>query len=352
MDEQERAVARIPPAKCGPGDAACLDRDAFPGVGVGKCGRDDVGQGGGGHVATLARVPTPLASDATSGLGWSTPRMSILTDERLRLRLAITALVCLVGFVAIAVLVRAGATVGIDTAALDGLRRFHGRMLDPIFVAISELGVADVLQFFTMIPAGFLWVAGARRAAVYLVTVYLAATVATEVLKAALPVARPAAVYQVPLRMSEAEDLLWIAFAAILVLAFWRTRWRWGAVIGAALFGLGLFFDPMPLATPGVDSFPSGHSLRSIALVASLLFALPKRPSRGLVAAATVVVILIGVSRVYLGEHHPTDVVAGWLAGLTLVTLLTLIPFFRYREEILLLDGTVLEVPGKRRVAQ
>lgn len=266
--------------------------------------------------------------------------------------MAIVAAVCLVGFIGIALLVRAGVTAGIDSAGLDVLRRFHGTILDPIFVAISELGVADILQFFTMIPAGFLWVAGARRAALYLITGYVAATVVTEGLKAALPLARPGPQYEIALQMGETEDLLWIAFAAFLVIAFWRTRWRWGAMIGAALFGLGLLFDPIPLATPGLDSFPSGHSLRSIVLVASLLFAIPARPSRRVLFGLIAVVVLIGVSRVYLGEHHPTDVIAGWLAGLALITSITLIPIFRHREEVLLLDGTVLETSGKGRLAQ
>jgi membrane-associated phospholipid phosphatase len=274
--------------------------------------------------------------------------VSILTDDRLRGRLAILAFACLAGFVAMALLVRSGATTGIDTAALDSFRGFHGTILDPIFVAISELGVADVLQFFTMIPAGFLWVAGARRAALYLVTGYLSATVVTEVLKAALPLARPGTIYQIPLEMSETEDLLWIGFAAVLVIAFWRTRWRWGALIGAGLFGLGLLFDPIPLATRGLDSFPSGHALRSIVLVASILFALPVRPSRRVLVGLIAVVVLIGVSRVYLGEHHPSDVIAGWLAGLALIMAITLMPIFRGREEIRLLDGTVLEVREKR----
>ena len=278
--------------------------------------------------------------------------MSILTDHRWRAWLAIVAIACLAGFIAMALLVRAGATVGIDTGALDTLRRFHGTWLDPIFVAISELGVADILQFFTVIPDAFLWVAGGRRAALYLVTGYVAATVITDVLKASIPLARPPSIYQIPLEMSELEDLLWIGFAAILVIAFWRTRWRWAAVAGAALFGLGLFLDPIPLSTPGMDSFPSGHALRSIVLVTSLLFALPARLSRRALAGLVIVIILIGVSRVYLGEHHPSDVIAGWLVGFALIAAITLIPFFRSRDEIRALDRTAVELSRKAPLAE
>jgi undecaprenyl-diphosphatase len=39
-----------------------------------------------------------------------------------------------------------------------------------------------------------------------------------------------------------------------------------------------------------------------------------------LVAAASLLTLLIGLSRVYLGVHYPTDVLAGWSAGLTWAT--------------------------------
>jgi membrane-associated phospholipid phosphatase len=276
--------------------------------------------------------------------------VSVLSDDRARFRLAILALACLAGFLAIAVLVRAGATSGVDTAGLDVLRQVHGTRLDPVFVAISELGVADVLAFFSMIPAGFLWVAGAPRASVYVVAGYLAAALASDGIKALMPLARPPVVYQIPLKMPETEDDLWIGLAIILVVAFWRTRWRWGALIGAVLFAIALLWDPAPLSTPGLDSFPSGHAFRSIVLVSSLLFALPARLSRRAMAGLVVVVILIGVSRVYLGEHHPTDVVAGWLAGFALIAGLTLLPFFRSGDEAARLERTAVDLPGRHPV--
>ena len=259
--------------------------------------------------------------------------------------LAILALGCIAGFVGVSLLVFGGLTSSVDTTGLVALSKFHGTPLDPAFVAISELGVADILAFFSMITAGFVWAAGARRAAVYIVVGYVAAAVVSDAIKAFLPLARPSVTYQIPLKMSETEDLLWIGLAILLVIVFWRTRWRWGAVIGAALFAIALFWDPTPLSTPGMDSYPSGHALRSIVLVSSVLFALPVRISRKATAALVTVVILIGVSRVYLGEHHASDVIAGWLLGFALIATLTLVPFFRSPEEATQLEAVRGKAP-------
>jgi membrane-associated phospholipid phosphatase len=265
--------------------------------------------------------------------------VSVLSDDRYRVPLAIVALACLLGFLGVATLVFAGTTTALDTTGLESFRGLHGTPLDPVFVAISEFGVANILAFFSMITAGFLWAAGARRASIYIVVGYVAAAAISDAIKSLFPLARPPVTYQIPLRMSETEDWLWIIFAIALVVSLWRTRWRWGAVIGAVLFATALFWDPAPLSTPGIDSFPSGHALRSIVLVASVLFALPARFWRRGLIALVVAVVLIGVSRVYLGEHHPTDVLAGWLLGMALIATLTILPFFRSREEAARLDA-------------
>ncbi|HEX2087005.1 MAG TPA: phosphatase PAP2 family protein [Solirubrobacteraceae bacterium] len=71
-------------------------------------------------------------------------------------------------------------------------------------------------------------------------------------------------------------------------------------------------------------SFPSGHAAASLALFAGLALVAARgrsAPARtAIVAAAAVLVLAIGLTRVYLGAHYPTDVVAGWLLAAALAT--------------------------------
>lgn len=79
---------------------------------------------------------------------------------------------------------------------------------------------------------------------------------------------------------------------------------------------------PLLVNPPRSPSFPSGHAMVSSVVYLSLaLVAAPHLPRRRIrayvIGCALGLVFLIGVSRIYLGVHYLTDVVAAWAGGLT-----------------------------------
>ncbi len=100
------------------------------------------------------------------------------------------------------------------------------------------------------------------------------------------------------------------------------------SVSGAALFNLllkGVFQRERPnlyrLAEETGFSFPSGHSMAAFALYGVLAYLLwrhiaSKKGRLALIALAALLVLSIGLSRIYLGVHYPSDVLAGYLASM------------------------------------
>jgi undecaprenyl-diphosphatase len=155
--------------------------------------------------------------------------------------------------------------------------------------------------------------------------------------------------------------MIWISFvggdgltaAAILsITLFLAFRWRRAAmwmlvnISGTLILDLTLkysfvrlrptpFFVPMP-RTP---SFPSGHSLFSFCFYGVLAGLLADRiESRRLQVLiwtlAALLVGAIGLSRIYLGVHYPSDVIAGYLTGtLWVSTMVALDRVRKHRRE-------------------
>jgi undecaprenyl-diphosphatase len=103
-----------------------------------------------------------------------------------------------------------------------------------------------------------------------------------------------------------------------------------GSVAGGTLASLilkNLFQRPRPDLVPhgayvSTTSFPSGHSMLSavtyLTLGALLARSHPrKRLKTYFLLLAFLLTLMVGISRVYLGVHWPTDVLAGWTAGAT-----------------------------------
>ena len=127
--------------------------------------------------------------------------------------------------------------------------------------------------------------------------------------------------------------LRWLfTLAAVVALAFLRMKREAVLLTATVLSGLAvelglklLFGRPRPELVPHLTdatgmSFPSGHSFNSALgfIAVALAFATLSRrePVRITVIASSLALsMLVAVSRVALGVHYPSDVIAGWLGG-------------------------------------
>ncbi|MEU2390891.1 phosphatase PAP2 family protein [Streptomyces sp. NPDC007369] len=94
---------------------------------------------------------------------------------------------------------------------------------------------------------------------------------------------------------------------------------------------------PDPVDAAHYAAFPSGHAMTAAAVCGMLLWLLPpsahKAWARGAWVLASVSVLGVGFTRVYLGVHWPSDVLAGWLLGVALAALAIVWPGRRKRPE-------------------
>ena len=139
---------------------------------------------------------------------------------------------------------------------------------------------------------------------------------------------------------------------AILAISFLLLRGRWrqallaafatggGAIMGKVL--KSLFARPRPEVVPHLVevtslSFPSGHSMNSaivyLTLAVLLARSFTERKLRAFtIGVAVLLVLTIGFSRIYLGVHYPSDVLAGWSIGAAWALVMGLIATVLQRQ--------------------
>jgi membrane-associated phospholipid phosphatase len=74
------------------------------------------------------------------------------------------------------------------------------------------------------------------------------------------------------------------------------------------------------------SSYPSGHSMSAMAFYGFIFYLILRFKKNDLLKVVfsflcVLMIILIGLSRIYLGVHYPSDVLGGWVAGLLWITL-------------------------------
>ena len=98
--------------------------------------------------------------------------------------------------------------------------------------------------------------------------------------------------------------------------------------------------DILPLINEESYSFPSGHAMGSFIFYGSLAFViihLVHKKSRQWIGIVVnlILILIIGLSRIYLGVHFPSDIVGGYLAGAAwLLACITLFHYYEYRHNL------------------
>lgn len=139
-----------------------------------------------------------------------------------------------------------------------------------------------------------------------------------------------------PAMLAFAKAVSWIGggaqryvIVALLALALWRWRRRAEALVlaGASVFSSQAsnmlkyaYARPRPDDLPHLDlvdspSFPSGHATSAAAVYLLLIWLLPPKWRKYSAPLLVALTLATGISRIQLGVHYPTDVIAGWMLG-------------------------------------
>lgn len=144
--------------------------------------------------------------------------------------------------------------------------------------------------------------------------------------------------------ITELGSVWFLSVLSVLVLGllWWKLKDKWGALFFIVAVGGGslltillkhFYTRARPSINPEVDavgySFPSGHSMGSLIFYGFVIYLVIRTRQKPWIEGLTVAVLgglvfLIGISRIYLGAHFPSDVLAGYIAG-TIWLILSLI---------------------------
>lgn len=185
------------------------------------------------------------------------------------------------GFVVLAESVLEGSTRRFDEAVLRWFGSHASPFWDDIALEVTALGDGLVVAMLIFISSAILWATRHRYSVLLLWVALLGAVVLVEVLKTTFDRPRPAVF-----------------------------EYRGGYSVGS-------------------PSFPSGHALGSTVAYVTLAYLIARLQARPLLRRLTttigvLTVLAIGASRMYLGVHYPSDVLAGFAVGLAWATLCAL----------------------------
>ncbi len=123
----------------------------------------------------------------------------------------------------------------------------------------------------------------------------------------------------------------------LLYQRLWRTALFWLVAIGGAAILASIFKTAIQRSRPDLWTdhasfgFPSGHATQSMAIAIALVILWRSSRKIQIIAVISITaVFLVGVCRMYLGFHYPSDILAGWLLSLAWVTTLGLLFNARY----------------------
>lgn len=201
---------------------------------------------------------------------------------------ALLSAVALALFILCGVLVVAGLTQANDAAILSWINSQSRPWLDTFFVSITDLGGVVAVTALTAAVFGVLLYKKQPRKALLVATSIGGVALIGVILKGLVERPRP--------------DL-----------------WEW-------------------LVTESYFSFPSGHAVASSALALCIIALCWNTRWRTLaIVFGATYTVLIGLSRLYLGVHYPTDIIGGWLLSVAWVAFATIVIFGyvrpRYKNE-------------------